>query len=262
MVQENATYRAARCVRCAKEIPFAADLSVCPDCGGNLDLLLDFDFTAPDRKKFSLLPDFHMGRYYDFLPLPGLGASAPGVGGTPLLLAPRLGQRLDCRRLYLKDETRNPSGSLKDRATLAVLLAARAGGVMEVATASTGNAAASLAALAPRLEMEAIVFAPANAPAAKLRQVQVHGARLYRVDGNYDRAFELCREACAEMGLVNRSTGINPFCSHRNCVSKTSHGDINISSFKCFVSKRGVRKHNNFYINTFICKKFLLFRNK
>ncbi len=127
--------------------------------------------------------------------------------------AARLGAALGARHLTLLDETRLPSGSLKDRATLAVLMRAREIGAATIACASTGNAGASLACLAARLGMEAVVFAPAAAPPAKLRQVQAHGARLLLVDGNYDLAYELCLAAVAERGWVSRNTAHNPWCA-------------------------------------------------
>jgi len=81
-----------------------------------------------------------------------------------------------------------------------------------VAAASTGNAAASLAALAARYGLDAVVFAPRAAPRAKLRQIQAYGARLYLVDGNYDRAYDICLEAVRERGWYSRNTGHNPYC--------------------------------------------------
>jgi len=57
-----------------------------------------------------------------------------------------------------------------------------------------------------------VIFAPRAAPPAKLRQIQAHGARLYLVDGNYDRAYDLCLEAVAERGWYSRCTGHNPWC--------------------------------------------------
>jgi threonine synthase len=188
-------------------------LPVCPDCGEKLDLLLDFEALGKAREQIESFPDFHMGRYAPLLPLPGLGAMAYGIGGTPLLFAGRLGEAIGAPGLFLKDDTRNPSASLKDRATLAVLLAAREQGAETVATASTGNAGASLSALAARLGMKAVVYTPASAPPAKLEQIRAHGAKLVRVDGNYDRAYELCAEDCLKNNWISRSTGFNPWCT-------------------------------------------------
>ena len=133
-----------------------------------------------------------------FLPIAS-GDSLPPlpVGGTPLLEAPRLRASLAMPRLWLKDDTRNPSGSTKDRASQLVVAKAREYGLGTIATASTGNAASALAATAAAAGLQAVVFVPAAAPQAKLVQMLAYGARVMRVAGSYDQAFELCCAACA-----------------------------------------------------------------
>jgi threonine synthase len=113
--------------------------------------------------------------------------------------------------LWLKDDTRNPSGSTKDRASLLVVAKAAEYGHRTVATASTGNAAAALAAVAAAAGVRAVVFVPAGAPQAKLVQIASYGARIVPVDGTYDDAFELSLAACERFGWYNRNTALNPF---------------------------------------------------
>ena len=114
-------------------------------------------------------------------------------------------------KLWVKDDTRNPSGSTKDRASLLVVAKAREYGCETIAAASTGNAATALAAIAAASGVKAIVFVPATAPAAKLVQMQSYGATVLPVEGTYDQAFELCLEACRAFGWYNRNTALNPF---------------------------------------------------
>lgn len=133
------------------------------------------------------------------------------VGGTPLLTVPGLRRALAMPRLWVKDDTRNPSGSTKDRASFLVVAKAREYGCKTVATASTGNAATALAAVAAAGEIRAVVFVPASAPEAKLVQMLSYGAVVLPVDGTYDDAFELCRAACEKFGWYNRNTALNPF---------------------------------------------------
>jgi threonine synthase len=114
-------------------------------------------------------------------------------------------------RLWIKDDTRNPSGSTKDRASSLVVAKALEYGFTTVACASTGNAATALAAVSAAAALESIVFVPAGAPRAKLVQMSAYGARVVRVDGSYGAAFELCLAACEEFGWYNRNTAINPF---------------------------------------------------
>ena len=133
------------------------------------------------------------------------------VGGTPLLPVPGLRRELGMPHLWVKDETRNPSGSTKDRASLLVVAKAIEYGVDTVATASTGNAASALAAVAAAAGVRAVVFVPASAPAAKLAQAATYGARVVPVAGSYDEAFELSIAACEKFGWYNRNTAFNPF---------------------------------------------------
>jgi threonine synthase len=113
--------------------------------------------------------------------------------------------------LWLKDDTRNPSGSTKDRASLLVVAKAREYGCDTVATASTGNAATALAAVAAAVGMRAVAFVPHAAPEAKLAQLLCYGAEVFPVEGSYDQAFDLCLEACEALGWYNRNTALNPF---------------------------------------------------
>jgi threonine synthase len=133
------------------------------------------------------------------------------VGGTPLLPVPALRRELGMPHLWVKDETRNPSGSTKDRASLLVVAKAIEYGLDTVATASTGNAASALAAVAAAAGLRAVVFVPASAPPAKLAQAATYGARVVPVAGSYDEAFELSIAACEKFGWYNRNTAFNPF---------------------------------------------------
>lgn len=147
-----------------------------------------------------------------FLPLAADVALPPlPVGGTPLLPAEGLRRRLGLPRLAVKDDTRNPSGSTKDRASQLVVAKALEYGRDTVAAASTGNAATALAAVAAASGVRAVVFVPAAAPEAKLVQMLCYGAEVVPVEGSYDDAFELCLEACARYGWYNRNTALNPF---------------------------------------------------
>jgi threonine synthase len=114
-------------------------------------------------------------------------------------------------RLWIKDDTRNPSGSTKDRASQLVVAKALEYDVDTVATASTGNAATALAAVAASAGLRAVVFVPADAPPAKLVQMMSYGAEVLPVTGSYDDAFELSLAACEHFGWYNRNTAFNPF---------------------------------------------------
>jgi len=153
-------------------------------------------------------PGVGIRRFLPLLPVPEhLALPAPPVGDTPLVEAPRLAFQLGLDRLRLKDDGRNPSGSLKDRASWvgAVLANGRT-----AACASTGNAASSLAAMCAALGTQAVIFVPERAPAPKVAQLQVFGATVFRVRGSYDQAYDLCAQAIERFGWYDRNAAVNP----------------------------------------------------
>jgi len=146
-------------------------------------------------------------RYQALLPASRDHGSHLHVGGTPLYDV----GLIDGVNVHLKDETRNPSGSLKDRATEVALAVARAAGITEVVTASTGNAAASLACIAAAQKMQATILVPRSTPIAKLAQIRAYGAKVAVVDGSYDDACECAIKLASAKGMYCRNTGYNPF---------------------------------------------------
>ena len=206
-----------RCVLCGRSFAPGSLEYVCPDCGeaGTLDLLYDYDHLRErlERDAFAAPTAAGMWRWRALLPLAEDARLPPlPVGDTPLLPAPRLARELGLRKLWLKDEGRNPSASLKDRASATVVAQALAEGRRVVSAASTGNAAAALAALCAGLpQVEALIFVPADAPEAKVTQLLVYGAQVLLVEAGYDAAFELCFRLSQEEGWYCRNTGVNPF---------------------------------------------------
>ncbi len=206
-----------RCVECGEEYPEDPQRLVCTRCaakqepGGTIRGVLEVVLkTLPTSWPHFRPSDREF--LFAFLPITDEGAIPPlPVGDTPLIEVPRLRHELEMPNLYLKDDTRNPSGSTKDRASLLVITKAVEYGCDTVATASTGNAASALAAVAAAAGLRAVVLVPASAPTAKLTQMLSYGATVIPVDGTYDQAFELCTAACDRFGWYNRSTALNPF---------------------------------------------------
>lgn len=132
------------------------------------------------------------------------------VGNTPLWAPQRLRGELGAPGLWLKDDTCNPSGSFKDRASWLVAAFARKHGVKEIVLASTGNAASSMAAVGAAAGLAIKVFLPASAPVAKRIQVLQYGAELVPVEGTYDQAFDLSLEYSKRTGSLSRNTAYNP----------------------------------------------------
>jgi len=132
------------------------------------------------------------------------------VGDTPLWAPDRLREHLGLQGLFLKDDAREPSGSFKDRASFLVAAFARRHGIREIALASTGNAASSMACVGAAAGIRVRVFVPKSAPIAKRIQVLQYGADLVEIDGNYDLAFDRSIAYSAETGVLSRNTAYNP----------------------------------------------------
>ena len=155
---------------------------------------------------------FTMWRYRELLPVPDGPVRYPvPIGGTPLLPAPALRQTLGTPRLWIKDETRNPSASNKDRATALVIEDGLRRGVGTITTASTGNAAVATAFGAAAAGMRAVIFVSTGCQPEKLALMTEAGARVFQVREGYAAAVDLSRAAARTFGWLDRNTGANPF---------------------------------------------------
>jgi threonine synthase len=205
-----------RCVACGNAQPAEPPPLLCPGCGGNLDAEYDYDRIAAQLTPGRLAsdPERSLWRYRALLPVAGAPANRSlQVGGTPLVALPGLAGKFDLSALYIKDETRQPSGSLKDRATEVALQHASEHGQSTLVAASTGNAAASLATLAAHHGRRAVILVPAGASAGKLVPILQCGGVLCPVDGTYDEAFDLAEAVAGELGWYSRNSGSNPVLS-------------------------------------------------
>lgn len=207
-----------RCVDCAREHGVEETLYTCVACGGNLDALIDYEGLrraeasgALSREAIAAVRGSGIWRWLPLLPLAARPAIPLTIGDTPLVAAPRLAAALGLGALHLKDDGRNPSASLKDRASAVAVARAVEGGIGRVACASTGNAASSLATIAASVGLETVIFVPDTIPRAKLAQLLLHGARVLLVRGNYDAAYDLSLAATARFGWYSRNTGFNPY---------------------------------------------------
>ncbi len=133
------------------------------------------------------------------------------VGFTPIYQPESLRKSLGMQELWIKDESRNPSASFKDRASALVIARAIEANFKTIIAASTGNAGAAMACMAASVGKQAVIIAPRSAPPAKVAQLLTFGARVVLVDGTYDQAFDLSIEASREYGWYNRNTGYNPY---------------------------------------------------
>jgi threonine synthase len=212
------TFLGYRCTLCGAEYAPDEVAYICPNHGdsGNLDIVLDYAAinAAATPARISASTENSLWRYLPLLPVgdPGFhGTPLRSAGSTPLYRPQQLGQGLGLANLCLKDDSRNPTASFKDRASAVVVARARELNASVVVTASTGNAGAALAGMAAAANQPAVIFAPENAPPAKVAQLLIFGARVLLVRGNYDAAFELTIAASKAFGWYCRNTGYNPF---------------------------------------------------
>ncbi len=202
---ETSTYQ-LRCRECGKTWS-NQPRSFCEDCFSPLEITYDYDFLRSrlSRELFaSRAPN--MWRYRELLPLPAVFQPTLPVGYTPLVSAPRLGDRIGSRRLFVKnDAVCLPTLSFKDRVVAVALANARAFGFDTVACSSTGNLANSVAAQAAREGFKAWIFIPADLEPAKIVGTQVYGAEVVRINGSYDHVNRLCSQIADEhpWGFVN-----------------------------------------------------------
>ncbi|HIP88101.1 MAG TPA: threonine synthase [Anaerolineales bacterium] len=213
-----------RCTICGAEYRVDEVDYVCPQHGdeGILDVVYDYDAIRRDLPLERLLAseDRSIWRYLPLLPVDlevarrlADGTVLGSVGWTPLYPAPRLAERLGLKHLWVKDDSRQPTASFKDRASAIAVVKTRERKAAVVTTASTGNAAAALAGLCAAVGQPNVIFVPRTAPQAKVAQLLAYGATVLLVDGTYDQAFDLCLEAARAFGWYNRNTAYNPYMS-------------------------------------------------
>ena len=170
-----------RCPRCDKPAP-PEGMGACPDCAVVFDVRVDLA-AVPPLGEIRKRPEMTIWRWRELLPIQDPAAVVSlGEGYTPLVEARRLGGLIGIPRLLVKNDGLLPTGSLKDRVMSAGVSRAREIKVKTVATPSTGNAAASLAAYAAAAGLDCVVFVPEGTAPAKMVQAQACGARVIAVD--------------------------------------------------------------------------------
>lgn len=153
-----------------------------------------------------------MWRYRELLPLPDhMRPVSLGETTTPLLACPRLGARLGARDLWIKDESRLPTGSFKARGMAMAVSMARALGARRLAVPTQGNAGVALAAYAARAGLACDVFLPADTPPVYRIDVQRYGGAAHLVDGLIHDCAALVREGAERGDWFDLSTLREPY---------------------------------------------------
>jgi threonine synthase len=200
-----------RCRNCGRPEALGPNY-VCPACFGPLEVAYDLDLIGRliDRATIAARPA-GIWRYLELLPVAGPPARGLQVGSTPLVEADRLGPALGIDRLWIKDDTRNPTLSFKDRAVAIAASRAVGFGLGALACASTGNLAGATAAAAAAIGLPAYVFIPADLEPAKIDHALAYGATVVPIAGTYDDVNRLCLEIADELGWGFVNVNLRPY---------------------------------------------------
>ena len=202
-----------RCRACGRPEEIGPNY-VCAGCFGPLEIVYDPAVARRTltREAVAARPP-GIWRYLELLPVSAVPARGLAVGSTALVPAGRLGSELGVERLWLKDDTRNPTLSFKDRVVAVAAARAVEFGFDTLACASTGNLAGATAAAAAALGLRAFVFVPSDLEPAKVDHALGYDATVVRVDGTYDDINRLSLEIADEEGWAFVNVNLRPFYS-------------------------------------------------
>jgi threonine synthase len=200
-----------RCVGCGATYGDDVRSYECSRCSNLLELVKDGPVTRAGL--YGETGQQGIWRYRKALPLePEVKAVSLSEGYTPLVLVSRIAAKLGLKNLYVKNEGQNPSGSFKDRGMTVAVTRAVQGGAKLLVCASTGNTAASMAAYAARAGVTAMVTVPAGKVASgKLAQVYAYGAKIIRIEGDFDAALTITLKVAAEIKELSVMNSVNPY---------------------------------------------------
>ena len=198
-----------RCIDCGSTLPLAYTLD-CPKCSGLLELLYDADRLQGGG--LSIFTGGGLWRYAPVLPIvdPAHRVSL-GEGQTPLLDCPRLGKRLGVRRLVVKFEGSNPTGTVKDRTSATAIGAALQFGFPATSVVSSGNAGSSIAAYSARAGLRSLVFCYERASAPKMLHMAATASDLVLYQGVYDDLIALWDGLAEERLFFDCGASRNPY---------------------------------------------------
>ncbi|MCM0619839.1 threonine synthase [Nocardioides bruguierae] len=202
--------RSLLCRECGHEVELGPSYA-CPECFGPLEVA--YDFPAVTREEIEGGPR-NIWRYKALLPVPTDIEESPNTepGFTRLLEAGNLGRALGISKLWVKDDSTNPTNSFKDRVVACALSAARELDAKVFACPSTGNLANAVAAAGARAGMKTVVFIPSNLEKPKQVNSAVYTDSLVAVEGNYDDVNKLAQEIAAEEeGWAFVNVNVRPF---------------------------------------------------
>ena len=205
--------RTLQCRECGREYP-VEPTNVCDFCFGPLETVYDYDAIARviSRERIAKGP-LSMWRYQDLLPVDGKDAVDINAGFTPLIKSKNLGKLLGLDKLYIKNDSVNPSFSFKDRVVSVAATKALEFGFETLSCASTGNLACAVAAHAARAGMRSVVFIPADLEHGKVIGAAIYSPIVVAVNGTYDEVNRLCSEVADNYPWAFVNINMRPYYS-------------------------------------------------
>jgi threonine synthase len=201
---------ALKCRECGKEYP-PIKIHACEECFSPLEVIYAIDSINIDKRVIEGRRKT-LWRYRELLPLEDETKIIDlGAGLTPLHECKRLAETLGLKRLYVKNDTVNPTGSFKDRPAAVVVSKSLEFGFKSVGCASTGNLAAATAAHAAKAGLPCYVFVPSSIERSKILQAAAYGAKIIAVSGTYDDANRLAAQVSYEFDLAIVNINLRPY---------------------------------------------------
>lgn len=194
------------CQNCKKRFPYG-DRNICSDCGGILVIRYGAEYMQEAEKKMKAKERESIWDYAPVFPkIQAKNVVSFREGNTPLVKSREMAQKLDMTELYFKDETKNPTGSFKDRAISVCVSVAKELGYKGIAAASSGNGGASTSAYGVKGGLPTIIFVPETTPQGKVTQAITYGGSVIKVKGNFSRSFLAARQMAEKEGYMNVTT--------------------------------------------------------
>lgn len=204
------------CTRCARAFGVPKSALWCPGCGmeGTFDIQYDYEsigkVLTPDR--LAQTATRTLWRFQPLLPVRGQKSTPPlEVGPTPLYDAAALAQTIGIDRVWVKDESANPTGSAEDRATAVAATRAREDNYTTLTCGATGSAALSTAAFGASSGLRTALFVSREASDGFVARLLLLGSEAFVVEGGYEDAVRLSLRCAEEYGWYNRNRAVNPF---------------------------------------------------
>lgn len=193
------------CSKCRAEFPIEQQ-NYCPRCGGIVTVRYGHQYLkSVDREKTG--KKRNVWSYRNMLPpVSDKNIISFGEGGTPLVRSCEIGDRLGISQLYFKDETKNPTGSFKDRSITECVSMAKEFGCPGIVVASSGNGAAATAAYGSKGGLDTILFVPEATPLGKVAQAITYGGRVIKVRGDFSNCYKAAMDMAREKRYMNVTT--------------------------------------------------------